>query len=202
MIVRRFLGDRSAATAAEFALLLPLMVLFLLGLIDVGMYGWRINQAEKAAQMGVRAAVVTNVVASDLASATYVGNTACGATLTAGDTICAAALGTVSCGNAGSCTGTTPYPGLTRDGTAFTTVANRVRAIAPWVPLTSIKVEYKGSGLGYAGDPAMDIAPVVSVKLTSLSIRPLSGFLFGTSVALPTITRSLTMEDGKGAQSY
>lgn len=203
MRARRFISDTSAATAAEFALVLPLMLLFLFGIIDVGMYGWRINEAEKAAQMGVRYAVVTNVVATDLGTATYIGDTHCTPNpLAAGDTICAAALGKISCGDTGNCTGTTPYPGLTRNAAAFNNIASRVRAIAPWVKTASIKVEYSASGLGYAGDPTIAIAPVVTVKLTNLNIRPMSGFLFGATIGLPTIVRSLTMEDGRGTKSY
>lgn len=196
-----FLSETRAATAAEFALVLPLMLLFLFGIIDAGMYGWRINEAEKAAQMGARYAVVTAMVASDLSAASYIGNTKCSATLTAGDTICKAALGTLSCGSTGACTATGNNPGTARNAAAFDKIAARVRAIAPWVPVTSIKVEYTGSGLGYAGDPAIAIAPVVTVKLDSLAFKPISGFLFAAAVPLPTISRSLTLEDGKGIKS-
>ena len=196
-----FLHNTRAATAAEFALVLPLMLLFLFGIIDAGMYGWRINEAEKAAQMGARYAVVTAMVASDLAAATYIGNTNCPATLTAGDTICKAALGTLSCGSTGACTATGNNPGTTRNAAAFDKIAARVRAIAPWVPVTGIKVEYTGSGLGYAGDTDIAIAPVVTVKLENMTMQPISGFLFAATIPLPTISRSLTLEDGKGTQS-
>ncbi|WP_246444371.1 TadE family protein [Sphingomonas sediminicola] len=50
------------ATAAEFAMVLPLLILFLFGIIDVGRYMWTLNQVEKATQMGARMAVVTNMV--------------------------------------------------------------------------------------------------------------------------------------------
>ena len=58
--------DRNGATAAEFALVLPLLLFFLFGIIDVGRLMWTFNQAEKATQIGVRAAVVTNVIPTKL----------------------------------------------------------------------------------------------------------------------------------------
>lgn len=201
MTARRFLHDSCGAAAAEFALIVPVMLLFLLGIMDTGVYAWRFNEAEKAAQMGVRYAVVTNLVASDLTTASYVGTVCPSGTLTAGDSICAGALGKITCGSTGSCTGTAPYPGLTRDGPAFDDIVARVRAFAPWVQASNIQVEYSGSGIGYAGDTNIAIAPIVTVKLVNLNVRPMTGFLFGASVALPTVVRSLTMEDGKGTRA-
>src|SRR5688572_18038525 len=58
--------DRRAASAAEFALVLPLLLLFLLGIVDAGRFMWEYNQAEKATQMGVRYAVVTDMVPQGL----------------------------------------------------------------------------------------------------------------------------------------
>lgn len=203
MSARRLFRDERGTTAAEFALILPVMLLLLLGVIDTGMYTWRINQAEKAAQMGVRYAVVTNLVASGLASEDYVDATSCGATLTAGDTICAAALGKLLCSSTGNCTcATSPCPGsLTRDTAAFDNVVARVRAMAPWVTAANVKIEYTGSGLGYAGDPDLSIAPLVTVRLEGMTYQPISGVIVGGSFQLPAIGRSLTMEDGKGARS-
>ena len=202
MSLTRFLRDTRAATAAEFALIVPVMLVFLLGIIDVGIYAWRFNEAEKAAQMGLRYAVVTDLVASALPTTTYVGTTCNGTAITAGDTICAEALGKITCGSAGSCVCTTaPCPALTRNAAAFDNIAARVRAIAPWVRTSSIKVEYSGSGLGFAGDPTIAMAPIVTIKLENMNIRPISGFVFGASVGLPTILRSLTMEDGRGTRS-
>ena len=203
MTWRQFCCEERGTTAAEFALVLPVMLLLLLGVIDTGMYSWRINQAEKAAQMGARYAVVTNAVASGLASENYVGKTACGSALTAGDTICAAALGKLLCTSAGNCACVTaPCPSsLTRDTAAFDNVLARVRAMAPWVTAANVKIEYTGSGLGYAGDPDLSIAPLVTVRLEGMTYQPISGVILGGNFALPAIGRSLTMEDGKGARS-
>ena len=42
--------------------MLPLLILFLFGIIDAGRFLWEINRAEKATQVGARLAVVTDVV--------------------------------------------------------------------------------------------------------------------------------------------
>ena len=65
--------DRSGASAVEFALVLPLLLLFLFGIIDAGRYLWEVNKAEKATHYGARMAVVTNVVSPALAATNYVG---------------------------------------------------------------------------------------------------------------------------------
>lgn len=191
----RLWHNTRAATGAEFALVLPLALLFLLGIIDVGRYVWRINEAEKGVQQGVRYAVVTAPVASGLTTATFTGSTACGGTaLTAGDTICAAALPTVTC-QSGSCTA------YGYDGTRFGYVLARVQNMAPFAKAANLKVEYTGSGLGFAGDPSSgpEVAPIVTVRLENLSFSAMS--LLGTSLTMPTISRSQTMEDGLGAAS-
>ena len=199
---RAFPGDTRGATAAEFALIVPIFLLFLLGIIDIGRYTWQLNQVEKAAQMGARQAVVTAMVSTSLANETYVGNASCGTSLTAGETICRGALGTVTCTNtACSCT-VTPCPAslATYNSNAFNNLLARVQTIAPYVQASNLTVEYSGSGIGYASDPVVAIAPVVTVKLQNLSFSSMS--LLGTSLRMPTIGRSLTLEDGQGSASY
>ena len=66
MMLRRFRRCVSGATAAEFALVLPLLLMFMLGLIDVGRVMWTMNRAEKATQMGARYAVATAVLPQGL----------------------------------------------------------------------------------------------------------------------------------------
>ena len=55
-----------AASAAEFALVLPLLLILLFGTIDAGRFLWAMNRAEKATQMGARYAIVTDPVSTGL----------------------------------------------------------------------------------------------------------------------------------------
>ena len=114
-MIRRLRLDRTGSSAAEFALVLPLLILFLFGIIDGGRYLWETNKAEKATQVGARVAVVTNILSSGL-SQNYVGVGG----LTQGDLIPASALGKMTCRSAGccispgDCTGTYPAVGRWR----------------------------------------------------------------------------------------
>lgn len=188
---------------AEFALVLPVALLFLIGLTDAGRLFYEINKGEKATQIGARWAVVTDPITPELASENYVGQIVGGSTLTQGDRIPAAALGLITC-NETSCTCTTnPCPNtgtLTRDATAFDNLLGRMQDIMPNIQASNLIVEYRGSGLGYAGNPnGIQIAPLVTISLADLSFSP--AILLGFAINLPDFSYTLTMEDGAGSFS-
>lgn len=193
--------DRRGASAAEFALVLPLVIILLLAVIDAGRFMWEVNQAEKATQMGARMAVVTDPLAPGLAS-TYVGVSG----LTQGDLIPASALGVVECSNAGCCvsgtTCTTPYPTLgTFNSAAFSRIATRMKAIDPAIADSNVRISYRGSGLGFAGNPnGIDISPLVTVEVTGITFRPITQFRY-FAVSLPNFRTTLTAEDMSGTTS-
>jgi hypothetical protein len=198
--------DRHGASAAEFALVLPLLLLMLFGIIDAARFAWEFNKAEKATQVGARVAVVTDVIPSGLATASYVGVSG----LTQGDLIPASALGIVSCkSTSGTVTcdcappdGAAPCPALgTADSTAFDRIVTRMQYMKPGINASNVRVEYRGSGLGFAGDPnGMEIAPIVTVKLTGVQFKPITSLLFLT-FTMPDFRASLTSEDSSGSQS-
>lgn len=211
--------NERGATAAEFALVLPVALLFLLGIIDIGRYAWAINRLEKAVQVGTRYAVATKIVPTGLNAQDYVGFDCGGAgTLTAGSTICRDALGTITCtagAGAVTCTctesaiaGSCPTDMGSINSDAFNNIVTRMRVIAPQLGGANVTVKYSGSGLGYAGDPNMDgngdplsqISPIVTVQVSSLSLRAIS--LLGAGIRLPSFQYSQTLEDGDGAVAY
>lgn len=204
-MMSRLLQDRTAASAAEFALVLPLLLLLLLGMIDAGRWLWTYNRGEKAVQMGARFAVVTDPMTSGLNSS-YLGVGG----LTQGDAIPASDFGKVTCTGGGTvasatvtcvCT-TSPCPALgTADDGAFQNLFNRLHAFMPETVPSNVKVIYSTSGLGYAGNPTEpDISPLVTLEVSGLQFTPISGFLL-TSLTMPTFTTSLTAEDEIGADS-
>ena len=197
----RFVHDERGL-AAEFALVLPLFLLLLLGTIDIGYYTYRVNQAEKATQAGARFAAVTNPLAQQLLTASYVNTTIGGVTLGQGDRIPAGALGKITC-NSSSCSCTTgPCPGTTFDSAAFANLATRMRTQYPGLQDSNIIVEYSGSGLGYAGDPnGPDVAPLITVRLQNMQYTPITLSPIGTSVNLPDFAYSITSEDASGTAS-
>lgn len=200
-MIARLLKDRSGGSAAEFAMVLPLLIIMLFAIIDGGRYLWTVNRIEKATQMGARFAVVTTPVASGMDSYNFVGKTWGGSTLTQGDVIPAGGF-KVSCTSA-SCTCDSCPSGMTvaQSSTAFTAIADRMRLFYPEVADSNVLVTYTGSGLGYAGNPnGMDISPLVTVEITGMQFHPIS-LLRVVSWNLPNFRTTLTAEDMSGSES-
>jgi len=195
-----FLRNTRAASAAEFVLVLPLALLLLFGIIDVGNYAWTLNEYEKATQMGTRHAVVNDMVSTGLATETYVDNPNCGAALRAGDRICREALGTLECSSTGCVCAAAFCPGDTgSDAAAFNALVTRMQVFQPDITAESVRIAYRGSGLGFAGDPNKpEIAPLVTVRIVNATYNPISLSPFGAAVPLPDFSYSLTLEDGEG----
>jgi Flp pilus assembly protein TadG len=220
MTVRQpFWRSQDGASAAEFALVLPLFLILLLGIIDAGRLAWDYNRAEKASQVGARAAIVTNVLSSGLQEEDYAGKSYGGAALAPGDRIPAEALGEVKCTSAG-CTcdtskGNCPSTVGTFDSATFTnTLVARMHAIHPGITEDNVEVRYSGSGFGFAGSAAssggggggggaaeqMEISPLVTVTLKNVVFHPI--MLFGlVDFNLPDISTTLTAEDASGSYS-
>jgi hypothetical protein len=198
MTTRSFLRDESGASAAEFGLVLPLLLLFLFGIIDAGRWLWEYNRAEKATQAGARFAIVSDPIPGGLAAANYVGVGG----LTQGDIIPASAFGKVTCTNTACTCTTNPCPTLApRNATAFTNVVTRMRGMMTNIGPANVTITYEGSGLGYAGDPnGMDISPLVTVELSGLTFRPITTLLL-LPLPMPNFRTSLTSEDANGLQS-
>jgi Flp pilus assembly protein TadG len=197
-------------SAAEFALVLPLLMLFLFGIIDVGRFMWEVNQAEKATQVGARMAIVTTPVSPGLVEADFASST-----LPAGALIPASALGKVVCTST-DCKCTAPCPtglGATSgvNSTAFNAIVARMAMIKPGVTASNVMISYSGSGFGYAGTAAtssgggsvaetMEISPLVTVALTGVEFKPITALMFAT-ISLPSFTTTMTAEDSTGTYS-
>lgn len=155
--------DRTGNSAAEFALVLPVMLLFLLGIIDVGRYAWAFNRMEKAVQIGARMAVVTDLVAPNIATMNYVE-----LGIPQGDPIPVEKFDVLVCRNTKcDCPGICPRgDGPSYDPYAFQRIVDRMHDIDPAIAAANVSVEYRGSGLGFSGDPSgSDIAPLTTVRL-------------------------------------
>lgn len=211
-VLKQFWSDNRGGPAAEFALVLPVMILFLFGIVDVGRLMWTWNQAEKATQMGVRYAVVTDMVPPGLASWSF----SVDGGLLQGVPIPKEAFGGATCQLASasdptttlscSCnTGATCPPlgtPLNTSTAPFSRIVNRMNAMYPAIAKNNVVVEYGYSGLGYAGDPfGPDVAPLVTVSVRNMTFTPILLQLFGGTITLPDFRASLTLEDGSGTVS-
>jgi hypothetical protein len=196
---RKLTADSSGATAAEFVMVLPLLLVLLFGIIDAGRFLWELNRAEKATQAGVRFAAVTNMVPSNLATYRFTTGTEVG-TVSPGVPVPTTSFDSVTCDEAG-CTnsGAGPTPGF--NATAFEAIGDRMRAMLPTIGNDNFTITYRNVGLGYAGDPyGADVAPEITINLKDLSFVPITSLLF-VSLAMPSASSSMPMEDGVGSVS-
>jgi hypothetical protein len=202
MMMRNFcqqLARNEDGLAAEFALVVPLLLIFILGTIDVGLYAYRINQAEKATQIGARWAAVTDPLAEEIASATYTNVTVGTVQILQGERVPAGALGLLTCTNTACTCTTAPCPGTTFDSDAFDLMSARMKDILPAIKDENIVLEYRGSGLGFAGNPnGPDLSPLITVRLINMSHQSVVLSPLGVSTSLPDFAYSLTAEDMRG----
>jgi hypothetical protein len=202
--VLALLRDKRGGSATEFALLLPLFLLFLLGIIDAGRYAWEYNQAEKATQIGARWAVATDMLPGALKDYSFAiscavpQGTPVGPSEFGGAT-CQSDASTATCTVTSSCSSP---PASTADNMAFGRLANRMGDIYPAIQRPNIVVDYANSGLGFSGDPnGPDVAPLVTVSLRDLTFQPMTLMLFNGTLSIPASSYTLTMEDGQGTDS-
>lgn len=199
-----FLRDQSGAVA-EFALVLPLAMMGLLGIIDGGRFMWEVNQAEKATQMGARFAVVTDMVASDLADYSF----AIQGGIPQGTVVPISSFERITCtssGNAVTCACPAGAPcafGTGADSDAFARIVARMQTVLSSIEQDDVIIDYSWSGLGFSGDPSgPDVAPLVTVRLDGMQFQPATLIVFGGAVNLPAADYSLTLEDGRGTESF
>lgn len=207
MIRHRYVLSSSGASAAEFALVLPVLILLIFAVIDGGRWLWTYNRIEKATQMGARFAAVSDFASSQV-GISYVGTTCGSTTLTQGDAIPSSCFTAISCIKPAN---TVTCSSGTANSTAFDNIVTRMRLFAGDVSAANVKVEYLSSGLGFAGTPnAPDASPIVRVSVNDpttvatapLLFRPLSYLTFKQSgITMPAIRASLTAEDMTGSQS-
>jgi len=204
------LRANSASTAAEFAMVLPVLLILLFGVIDTGRFLYEYNEAEKATQVGARVATVTNVLSPELRDENYAGQSVGGTLIGPGDRIPAGALGKLTCTSASCTCATAPCPSGV--GTVDTTTFNdvlvaRMQQIYPAIQAENVEVSYSGSGLGIAADPSgsggpeqIQISPLITVTLRDVDFHPITSLLFAT-IHMPSFSTTLTAEDASGSYS-
>lgn len=197
MVLRDLIRDENGS-AAEFALVLPLTMALLFGIIDAGRYMWEVNQAEKATQAGARAAVVTGMIPAGLIDYSF----SVDEDVPQGAVVPPELFQEILC-TGGECTWVAPADSdidLGTNADAFDVVVARMQEFMPGLSAEDVNITYTNSGLGFAGDPnGPDIAPIVTVSLSdNVQFEPILTSVFGLTWGLPASPYSLSQEDGIG----
>ena len=190
MLLARWFGDVRGLTSVEFALVVVLFFMTVLGITDFARAMWEWNAAAKATQAGVRFAAVTDLIALDMKEfrGLFYG-------LRTGSEIPVGATGTstIAC-DVNGCAGD---PGR-MDLAAFGALVARMRRVDDRISAANVVVEYRHIGHGFVGNPlGPDLTPAVTVRLRAMTFQFVTPGLAGIfSIALPDFAATLTSEDG------
>ena len=172
--IRQFWREQRAAAGAEFALLSLVFAGIVLGIIDFNAIMFEHNRVEKACRVGVRYAVMNDMVAPGIANWD---NQAAGCT--SGDPVPPDAISPnpVVCDN-------TSCSAYGYDANAYQAIVNEMGSVYSRVltdPAVHIEVKYENIGMGFCGNPlGTDIVPLTTVSLSGPThefITPLVGAL-------------------------
>jgi len=206
-------ADTSGAAAVEFAFISFSLILFTFAIFDVGFALYWFNRAEKATQLGVRMAAVSNPVTDffttfdgEIGNNPAVAGSSCESSSGTLQPFCNHAVITCSVTNGnGSCaapgTKIAGEPGSFVDA-AFIKIFNEMRVLYPQLSSENVEVEYRPSVAGFVGRPGnspgtFNIVPQVTVRIVDLQYNFIAlGALLGLDpFTLPVISASMTGED-------
>lgn len=204
---RKLAADTSGAAAVEFAFVAFSLLLLTFAVLDVGFALYWFNRAEKATQLGVRVAAVSDPITNFLESFSGTGNGPGDGN--AGDS-CVDATGAIQpfcdhndilctvSGSTGTCTGETS----TFSRPAFEKIFNEMRVLYPQLKSKNVQVEYRASPLGFAARPGnadgtFNLIPQITVRIVNLEYNYIAlGSLLGLDpFTLPDISASMPGED-------
>ncbi len=184
MNLRNFLSDRRGSTTVEFVVVFLGFIAVLLFVVEVTLYQFFTATLEKAANAGVRAAIVSDSLVAGLPTRN---NRASGGTY--GD----------KCSDASDpCTGYGPLTctGTACEAAAFTRILAHMRSFNGAIQAANVTITYQDVGIGFAGGP---VAPMVTVSVSDVPYQTgVVGLLLqNTDVLsnLPTRSASMTGED-------
>jgi Flp pilus assembly protein TadG len=169
----------------EFVAIMPVFMLIAFFAMEVAIAVMWVGTAEKAAQLGARLAVVSNLAVTGLPATNGLTNS----TYTYGQPCSAGActlFATKTCtgGSGGVCS-----------AADFTTIVNRMSSILSLIQSQYVTISYTDVGLGFAGGP---VVPSVTVTLSGVPMGGVMTSIFGKFFSLntlPTISTTFTGED-------
>jgi TadE-like protein len=200
--------DQAGAVFAEFAIMLPVIVLVVCGSVDFifAFYQW--NAAVKAVEVGARIAAVSDPVAPGLnqfSNQAVLNGAMPGTVMPAFIVTCRKE----SCTCVGACVGLVENS-FNEQAMHRIVFGRGKRAcgqgnasyymigmcdILPAITPNNVVIVYKQTGLGYAGRPGGPL-PTIQVSLENMDFRLFFlNSLLGAHIAMPLITTTITAED-------
>ena len=190
--VKSIVKDQGGAAMVEFSIVMLLLFLLTFGIVEFGNLVFQWNSAEKATQVGVRTAVISDPVATELSSFDCRnGSISLGTPCRNGGNT----FGTVTCNGASSSCICPQLSNCTFSSAALNLILTPMRKAFPRLQAQNIIVDYIDVGLGFAGRQGP--VPEVRVRLTGLTFRYvfLGGFLGFSNITMPDFRASLVGED-------
>jgi Flp pilus assembly protein TadG len=206
-----FARDESGGVLVEVSIVLPIIITFIFGSVDLlyALYQW--NAAAKAVEVGSRIAAVSDPIAAGLNGLT---NSVAVSLNGAGEPLAMPAF-TISCNGetatctcAGTCNGLAANPydavamnrlvfgrGSTACGDATSYYATGMCDVLSSIRAANVIVVYRQTGLGYGGRPGGP-QPTIIVSLQNMRFQFFFlSYLLGASVPMPAMTTTITAED-------
>ena len=209
MSLVRFWRDEVGGPLVEAAVLIPVVFLFLFGSVDFLYAFYQYTVASKAVEVGARLAIVSDPVASGLAT---IPTNALSGTVLLGDPMPDFEVtcndgGSAACTcTRGTCTGMGSYSATAMNTIVFgrgssacndaTSYYNAGMCDVFWrVTAAKVKVVYSQTGLGYAGRAAGPV-PTITVSLQGLTFHYLflNGLLGVADFTMPPFATTMTGE--------
>lgn len=193
--MKRFRSDQTGASLAEFALLLPVLLMLTFGMMELGYLGYQVQQGSFAAKRAVRVAATRELITpgsvadcGPVITAPTAG-TPCGGTLDTSNNRVSDTSVWVSCPEDDEC------------GADIDRIVSEVASFYPRATSDHVEIELSGANLGFQGMGRP--VPMVTVRFVAV---PYNSIFFGnTSFNLPDFASSMPAEDitnGPGGSEF
>ncbi|WP_288901500.1 TadE/TadG family type IV pilus assembly protein [uncultured Sneathiella sp.] len=200
-ILSRFRRNTSGAVALEFSLVMLLCIALTLGALDGAFAYFQWLRTDKGLQEGIRMAVVSDYVLTDLGSfdcynatsADY-GQSCAGSTVKIPTANCISDGSAVSCSCVASCSAAVSMGNVSQ--AAFDAIVARIQVYNPDLQATNLSISYADVGLGFAGRPGGAVPAVtLSIRNFPYDFFVLNNLFQLPQINMPAMTTTLTGED-------
>jgi Flp pilus assembly protein TadG len=197
----RFRSDTGGAVALEFSLVMLICIALTLGAIDGAFAYFNWLKTDKGLQEGIRTAVVSDYVLTDLssfdcysaASADY-GQPCSGSTIKVPTADCTSDGTAVTCTCIASCSAAVNMANVSQ--AAFDAILTRIQVYNPDLEATNLTISYADVGLGFAGRPDGAVPAVtLSIRNFPYDFYVLNNLFGLPQINMPAMPTTLTGED-------